>query len=99
MYIDEGKKTYRDLNYKRFNIFNIWAALLSRISRAAISEAKGRSIIGNLSGDGLQNGGLLIVTRGGMRVLLNKHEEVPGDHVSNDEILRMLDITQVQSPQ
>ena len=96
MYIDEGKKTYRDLNYKRFNLINIWKALLSRVSRAATSEARRRGITGNLSGDGLQNGGLLIVSKQGMRVLLNHREEVPGDHVANDEILRVLGITEVQ---
>lgn len=96
VYIDEGKKTYKDLNYKRFNIFNIWTALLSRISRAAISESRGHGISSNLSGDGLQNGGLLIVTKMGMRVLLNHREEVPGDHVSNEEIIKVLGITEVK---
>lgn len=96
MYIDEGKKTYRDLNYKRFNLLNIWTALLSRISRAAVAESKRHGIRSNLSGDGLQNGGLLIVTKMGMRVLLNHHEQVPGDHVANDEILKVLGVTQVE---
>lgn len=96
VYIDEGKKTYKDLNYKRFNLLNIWTALLSRISRAAISESRGRGIRGNLSGDGLQNGGLLIVTKMGMRVLMNHREEVPGDHVANDDILKVLGITEVK---
>ena len=96
MYIDEGKKTYRDLHYKRFNIVNIWKALLSRISRAAISEGRRRGITGNLAGDGLQNGGLLIVSKQGMRILLNYREEVPGDHVTNEEILRVLGISEVK---
>ena len=95
MYIDEGKKTYRDLGYRRFNFINIWKALLSRISRAAISESKARNISGNLSGDGLQNGGLLIVSQGGSSVLLNHHEEVPGDHVENSKILEVLGVTMV----
>lgn len=97
VYIDEGKKTYRDLHYKRFNLLNIWSALLSRISRAAMSDARRHGISGNLSGDGLQNGGMLIVTRQGMRVLLNHHEGVPGDHVTNEEILRVLGITEVKN--
>lgn len=95
VYIDEGKKTYKDLNYKRFNMFNIWTALLSRISRAAVSDSRARGIGGNLSGDGLQNGGLLVVSKR-MRVLLNHREEVPGDHISNEEILKALEITEVQ---
>lgn len=96
VYIDEGKKTYRDLNYRRFNIINIWKSLMSRISRAAANEAKGRGIAWNFSGDGLQNGGMLIVTKGGTRVLLNHREDVPGDHMANDDILKILEVTEVE---
>ena len=95
VYVDEGKKSYRDLGYKRFTWLNIWTALLSRISRAAASESKRMNISGNLSGDGLQNGGLLIVDKGGSKVLLNHREENPGDHVANETILQSLGITEV----
>ena len=36
--MDEKKQTYADLGYRRFNWLNIWTNLLSRISRASISE-------------------------------------------------------------
>ena len=96
VYIDEGKKTYKDLQYRRFNFLSIWTALLSAISRGAMSEVWRRGISGNMSGDGLQNGGILIVSKAGTRVLLNHREEVPGDHVANEEILRVLGITEVE---
>lgn len=38
LYIDEKKKCYEDLNYKRFNFVNIWAALVSAISRRTLSN-------------------------------------------------------------
>ncbi len=95
VYIDEGRKTYRDLNYKRFNYINLWAAVLSRITRAAMSEAKSRGLNYNIAGDGLQNGGVLVVTKGGTRLLMNHREEVPGEHVNNDYVLKVLGITQV----
>ena len=38
VYVDEKKQIYADLGYRRFNWLNIWTSLLSRISRAAISE-------------------------------------------------------------
>lgn len=94
VYVDEKKKTYEDLGYKRFNWLNIWKALLSAISRKAVSNAKAENISGNLSGDGLQNGGLLIVTKGGEQVLLNHREETPGDHVANAVILEALGLKQ-----
>jgi len=94
VYVDEKKQTYADMGYRRFNWFNIWTALLSKISRASIGEARSKNIDGNLSGDGLQNGGLLIVSKGGGEVLLNHHEETPGDHVANDVILQALGISE-----
>ena len=60
-----------------------------------LSQSRSRNISGNFSGDGLQNGGVLIVTKGGDRVLLNHREETPGDHVANNVILEKLGITQV----
>ena len=56
-------------------------------------QARARNLSQNLSGDGLQNGGLLIVTKGGSQVLLNHREENPGDHVANGVILETLGIT------
>ena len=44
-------------------------------------------IYGNYEGDGLQNGGVLAVSRGG-KLLLNHTEEEPGDHVPNIAILK-----------
>ena len=49
---------------------------------------------GNFAGNGLQNGGLLIITKGGERVLLNHREETPGDHVANGVILETLGLKQ-----
>ena len=99
VYIDEGKKTYQDLGYRRFNWITVFKALFSQISRASLAEGKRRNIPGNLSGDALQNGGLLIVSKGGVRVLLNHREEVPGDHVPNDEILKVLGVTEIKPPE
>lgn len=95
VYIDEQKKSYQDLGYKRFNWISIWKALLSAVSRQALRESRERNISGNFAGDGLQNGGLLIVTKGGEQLLLNRREETPGDHVANSVILETLGIAKV----
>ena len=39
------------------------------------------------------NGGMLIVTAGGDKVLLSHKQSSPGDHVSNEQILDVLGIT------
>ena len=95
VFVDEGKKSYRDLGYKRFTFLSIWIALLSRVTRLAISESRRLNISGNLSGDGLQNGGVLIVDKGGSKILLNHREENPGDNVANEVVLQSLGITEV----
>ena len=56
-------------------------------------QAKEMNIQGNLKGDGLQNGGLLIVKKGGMEMPLFHVEQVPGDHVTNETILEILGIS------
>lgn len=95
VFVDEGKKSYRDLGYKRFNLLSIWIALLSRITRAAISETRRMNISSNMSGDGLQNGGILIMDKGGSKILLNHREENPGDNVANEVVLQSLGITEI----
>ena len=52
-----------------------------------------KGIKGNVRGDGLLNGGMLIVTSGGEKVLLSHKQSSPGDHVSNEQILDVLGIT------
>lgn len=89
----------------------MFCALLSRTSRNAIAEvpsytlprhklllesqAKANNIDGNFAGDGFQNGGLLIVSKGGKKLLLNESEDEPGEHVPNIVILQTLNIKPV----
>lgn len=55
-------------------------------------QANAKGIKGNIRGDGLLNGGMLIVTAGGEKVLLSHKQASPGDHVSNEQILDVLGI-------
>ena len=41
---------------------------------------------GNMWGDGLQNGGCVVVDRGGDRVLYSFKQDGPADHPDRDEI-------------
>lgn len=62
-----------------------------------ISKAKKENVEGDLSGDGLQNGGLIVVKKGGKKLLIFHREDVPGDHVTNEMILDALGITVTDS--
>jgi hypothetical protein len=46
----------------------------------------------DFKGDGYQNGGTLIITKGGENVLMDYRQENAADHVSNEEILKALGI-------
>ena len=61
-------------------------------------QGRARNVPSNFSGDGLQNGGMLIVQKGGVSVLLSHREEVPGDHIANATILRTLEIAEQVGP-
>ena len=61
-------------------------------------QANAKGIKGNYRGDGLLNGGLLIVTAGEEKVLLSHKQSSPGDHVSNEQILEVLGITAEAEP-
>lgn len=44
-----------------------------------------------MQGDGLQNGGLIIIGKDSKLLLFHK-EEYPGEHVENDVILKTLEV-------
>jgi len=92
LYIDQNQKCYQDLGYKRLGFFSAIGSVLNKKGRDQLSEAKSKGISGNLKGDGMQTGGTLVIAAGG-KVLLNHSQEVPGDHVNPEDILKALNIT------
>jgi len=92
LYVDVGKKTYRDLGYKKYGTAGVLMSLLNKKARDAIARNKVEKLDSNLQGDGLQTGGTLVVTKGGEQVLLDFRQDNPADHVTNAEILRVLGI-------
>lgn len=50
-------------------------------------QGKEKGITGNMSGDGFQNGGLLIVKEG--KIIYSFIQENPADHASNEDILKV----------
>lgn len=53
-------------------------------------KAKKLNLGGNLSGDGYQNGGTLIVEKGGSKTLLAYVQKEAPDHVKNEDILKVI---------
>lgn len=89
LYIDTDKKSYNALGFKRFGFFGLFPAVLSSLARAAQSRGKSLGLGGNMAGDGYQNGGALVVGKGGETLLHYVQEEAP-DHAKNIDLLKVL---------
>lgn len=64
MYVDTEKKCYRDIEYKRYNALSVLGAVISKKTRDLNNLASKEGLKGNMKGDLLQTGGLLIVKKG-----------------------------------
>ncbi|KAM9361228.1 prostamide/prostaglandin F synthase [Symphorus nematophorus] len=93
IYIDEQKKSYKELRLKRYTAISVVPAAMGKKVRDIAAKAKADGIQGNFSGDLLQSGGMLIVAKGGEKVLLHYIQDSPGDLVPLDDISKALGIS------
>ncbi|KAL5013945.1 hypothetical protein ScPMuIL_008215 [Solemya velum] len=89
LYIDSKQQCYKDLGYKRMGFFQLLPAVFSRKSRNAAAQARKEQLGGNIKGDAMQNGGLLVVNVGG-KVLLSYKQEDAADHEDPNNVLKAL---------
>lgn len=90
IYLDEQKKSYKDLGFKRYTAISVVPAALTKKVRDVAAKAKADGIQGNFSGDLLQSGGMLIVAKGGEKVLLHFIQDSPGDYLPLEDISKAL---------
>ncbi|XP_044539261.1 prostamide/prostaglandin F synthase-like, partial [Gracilinanus agilis] len=76
-----------------YNTLSIIPAALGKPVRDVAAKAKAIGIHGNFSGDLLQSGGMLIVSKGGDKVLLHFVQSSPGDYVPLETVLQKLGIS------
>ncbi|XP_053724958.1 prostamide/prostaglandin F synthase isoform X1 [Synchiropus splendidus] len=93
IYVDEHKKCYKDLGFKRYSALSVVPAALGKKVRDVAAKANAEGISGNFSGDLLQSGGMLIVAKGGEKVLLHFIQDSPGDHVALEDISKALGVS------
>ncbi|XP_073513913.1 prostamide/prostaglandin F synthase-like [Phyllobates terribilis] len=102
LYLDESKQSYKELGFKRYNALSIVPAALGKKVRDIVTKANADEVQGNFSGDLLQSGGMLIVTKG-EEVLLHFVQDSPGDHISLETLVKTLgisaNVTEGQRPQ
>ncbi|NP_001087128.1 prostamide/prostaglandin F synthase [Xenopus laevis] len=93
LYIDDSKQSYKDLGFKRYSALSVIPAALGKKVRDIVTKANADGVQGNFSGDLLQSGGMLIVSKGGEKVLLHFIQDSPGDYVPLETIVQTLGIT------
>lgn len=97
LYVDTKKQSYAALGFKRYNMLNVFGAVLSSAGRSAYAKAKEMNLGGNMSGDGYQNGGTLVVDKGGKLLLFYKQEDA-SEHVAIEDVLKALNIEETVPP-
>ncbi|XP_063224631.1 prostamide/prostaglandin F synthase-like [Bacillus rossius redtenbacheri] len=98
LYVDVNKQVYSAMQFKRFNILSVLASLFSSEARAATAKARAMKLGGDLRGDGLQNGGVLVVSAGGKEVLYRFRQEGPAEHPPNLALLRAVGLEALAPP-
>ncbi|XP_071751417.1 prostamide/prostaglandin F synthase [Centroberyx gerrardi] len=93
LYVDEKKKSYKDLGFKRYTALSVVPAALGKKVRDITSKANAEGIQGNFTGDLLQSGGTLIVSKGGEKVLLHFVQDSPGDHLPLEDVAKALGVS------
>lgn len=93
LYIDDKKQSYKDLGFKRYSAISLVPAALGKKVRNVVTKANAEGIQGNFNGDLLQSGGMVIIAKGGEKVLLHFAQDSPGDYVPLENIVKALGIT------
>ncbi|CAH8852839.1 unnamed protein product [Trichobilharzia szidati] len=97
LYLDLDRKTYKALEYKKVSACSGLATLFSKAGRALNAQAKAAKIPGNMSGDGWQTGGLLVVEKGG-EVLYHFEQKQVVNHPDYKKIIDVLKIKPQEVP-
>jgi len=98
LYIDEGTKSYKALGFKKMGVLSVVPSIISSAARAAQARIKALGLGGNMEGEKYQNGGALIVEKGGEKQLLHYVQQSAPDHVSNEQVLEALGLSQADQP-
>jgi len=92
LFVDEGKQSFKELGFKRVGFLQLVPGLFSRKWKEAKAKADSLSLGGNLSGDGYQTGGVLVVGQGGAPTMYTYKQDDVADHPENSAILEALGI-------
>ena len=91
LFLFQDKKSYQALGFISMSATDLVPGILSLQALKAGASATWQGLGGNPWGDGMQMGGLLIVGKGGDRVIFSFVQQRPSDEVEGHKILKLLD--------
>lgn len=95
VYIDEGKESYKLMDYKSKGILSGYGMLNPKVYINAY-KAKNKGFKGNLEGDGYQLGGTVIIdTKGG--IVFSHRQTGYSDYPKEEDIIKALDHYKVKN--
>jgi len=95
IYIDEGKESYKLMDYKSKGFLSGYGMLNPKVYIAGY-KAKNRGFKGNLEGDGMQLGGTVIIDKKGAIVYSHKQTGY-SDYPKEEDIVKALDHYKVKN--
>lgn len=93
LYVDSEKEAYNALQLPTFSWWDLAKYVISAKWRTKYSEIKERGLTNDMKGDGFQNGGAMIVDKGG-KLLYEYRQEDASEQISSEEIFKALNINQ-----
>ncbi|KAF7261137.1 hypothetical protein EG68_01650 [Paragonimus skrjabini miyazakii] len=91
LFLDPERKTYEALAFKRVSMFSGFLSLFTKAGRDLNAKANATNISGNLSGDGWQTGGLVVVGKGGDLLYQFEQKEV----VNHPDYLKIMEVLKI----
>lgn len=89
LYVDNDMQCYKALDYKRFSFFDLMKKIFKGTFKARSAKADQMGIQHDLKGDGFQNGGALIIAKGGKQ-LFEYIQEDASIQITEEQILKAL---------
>lgn len=91
LYVDTEKECYNALQYKTFTWWDLLKYIVSSKWISAAGQVKSSGVGGDMKGDGFQNGGAMVIDKGG-KLLYEYRQEDASEQILPEEILTALNI-------
>lgn len=91
LYVDSEREAYNALQYRTFSWWDLARYVVSAKWISAAGRVRASGVGGDMKGDGFQNGGAIIVDKGG-KLLYEYRQDDASEQISAEEIFAALNL-------